>query len=117
MTRRRTKWGILSTSIIAGVPALAVDSMSILNPLHALPAVLEVEEDAGLDGEVRPFAFIRTPESDWSDERLAAHVELLRLLLRTGTDPACVVPNARLALELLAERGIAVELELPRPIR
>ena len=100
--------------------------MSNPAPLCALPVLLQAEasRDAELPGALGersvqpgPFALLHTPESRWSDERLCVHVELLRMLLCTDTDPACVVPNARLTLKLLAQRGIGVDLVLPRPVR
>ena len=66
--------------------------------------------------EPGPLVFIQSPEREWSDARLREHAEVLRELLQTPADPACLVPNARLALELLAERGISVDLVLTRPV-
>ena len=93
------------------------------NPLYALPALLQGEAALGSDDdslelefEPGPVPLVKTPEAEWTDARLRAHVELLRLPLVTGTDPVYVVPNAQMALELLAERGIVIDLALPRPL-
>ena len=66
---------------------------------------------------VGPFVFLRHPEPTWSDARLRAHLDRLRELLDDASaDPVFLVPNARLTLELLAERGIYPTLALPRPL-
>ena len=98
-------------------------SRSELERLYAPPQLLPEELAAAGDGDVDdlvfepgPFLFISTPSEDWSDERLLAHVESLREALATSADPAFIVPNAHIAIDLLRERGIEVDLPLPAPL-
>ena len=88
------------------------------NPLHAVPTLLQPEAGPGgeesLDTECGSFSMMELPDEAWSDERLLEHFEDVRWLVETGADPVFVVPNAERTLDLLAARGMAVALDLPR---
>ena len=91
---------------------------SSVNRLHAPPPIPPEEIRAGRDAvfPVGSFVFIDLPECSWSDAQLRAHLERLRGLLQDSADPVLVVPNVRLTLRLLAERGIHARLALPRAL-